>query len=425
VRNNRFLGNAAWIIGGKVFQMILSLVVGMFTARYLGPENYGTISYIESFVIFFTAVSTLGFNAIIIRELVGDKKAQGEVLGSALIMRFTAGCLSSIIIVLIIALTGEGNKELIYVAFAQSLLIPFQAFDLINFWYQSKLKSKNATIAQISSYTLLITYKVYILVTGKSLIWFAFSSTLDVILAGVMLMVAYRINKGPKLNFSRSISKTLLNNGYHFMFSSIMVVIYAQTDRILIKYFIDAHAVGLYSAALKITAMWSFIPYAIIDSARPVIMSAKEKNEELYEKRLRQLYAGIIWLSIIFALFVTIFADAIISILYGEGYREAKSALTIIVWYSAASFIGTAKNIWLICEGKSKYEKYFTLCGVIWNILANIILIPIYGITGAALASLTTQFITNIFAPLIFPETRKNSLLIFESFILKRVLWNK
>ncbi|KAA0958748.1 flippase [Planococcus sp. ANT_H30] len=404
--------------------MILSLVIGIFTVRYLGPGNYGVISYIESFVMFFTAVSTLGLNAIIIKEFVSNEKQQGKLLGTALILRIVVGCISSILLILIIFLTGEGDKELIIVACIQSLIIPFQAFELINFWFQSKMNSKKAVIAQVYSYIILIVYKTFILITGKSILWFAFSTTLDIGLAGLMLFIAYVKNEGPKLEFSLFTAKKLLSQSYHFIFSSMLVVIYAQTDKIMIKYFMDVYSVGIYSAALKITIMWSFIPYAIIDSARPLIMSAKEVNTESYEKKLIQLYAVIIWLSILYGIFVCFFAKNIILILYGNEYIGATSALQILVWYTAASFIGSIKNIWLICENKIKFEKYFALMGVICNIMLNLILIPYLGIVGAAIASLGTQFVTNIFAPLLFPETRGHTKLVLEGLFLKRILWN-
>ena len=72
-RGNKELNNASWLIAGKVIQMSLSLLIGVWTARYLGPGNYGTINYANSYVAFFMAFCTLGINSVIIKvDTFGD-----------------------------------------------------------------------------------------------------------------------------------------------------------------------------------------------------------------------------------------------------------------------------------------------------------------------------------------------------------------
>ena len=77
--SNKEFRNASWLIGGKIIQMLLSLVVGILAARYLGPSNYGTINYGLAYVSFFTAVCTLGLNNYIIKDFVDNPEQQGEV----------------------------------------------------------------------------------------------------------------------------------------------------------------------------------------------------------------------------------------------------------------------------------------------------------------------------------------------------------
>ena len=185
---------------------------------------------------------------------------------------------------------------------------------------------------------------------------------------------------------------------------------------------LDVSEVGYYTTAVTISTLWACLPTAIIETVNPIINEEKQKNNNIYIKRLKQLYAAIVYLSLFYGLFVTIFAEPIVTILYGKEYLKAVSALRIVVWYCAFAYLGVCKNIWLICERKEKYEKWFTLLGATTNIILNLILIPKYGIEGAAVATLLTQISTNFIYPIFFKETRINSKYIIESFMLKDIL---
>ena len=75
---NKVAKNASWIIGCRIGQAILSLVINMLTARYLGPSNYGLITYAASLVAFVLPIAQLGFNNILVQEIVNDP--ENEVL---------------------------------------------------------------------------------------------------------------------------------------------------------------------------------------------------------------------------------------------------------------------------------------------------------------------------------------------------------
>ena len=68
----REVKNASWIIGEKIIQMVISFFVGILTARYLGPDNYGLINYANAYGAFFTAFCTLGINSVIVKNLIDN-----------------------------------------------------------------------------------------------------------------------------------------------------------------------------------------------------------------------------------------------------------------------------------------------------------------------------------------------------------------
>lgn len=418
--NNRVVSNAKWMIAEQAVQMLVSLIIGMITARYLGPANYGVINYCVAYVSFFTAVAGLGIEAIVVKELVAHPDREGEIVGSSIFLRTGAGLLSIISIMLILFFVDEGNTLILRVGFLQSMVLVFRAFEIFDFWFQSKLQSKYSSILKSISYVLVALYKVYILIAGKSVEWFAFSTSLDFLIIAILLTGAYFKHGGVKLSVSRDVSRLLISQGYHFMISNLIITVYAQMDKIMIKHYMSEADVGLYSAAIMICTYWHLVPTAIINSVRPVIMELKASgNEEQYKRRLQQLYILLTWLGFGVSTVVSLLAKWIMLIAYGETYVSASGALIIAIWYTTFSTLGVARGNWLVCEDKNKYAKWFVLFGAITNVILNAILIPIMGIEGAAVATLITQIVVCYVGPAFFKETRENASAMLKAIIFK------
>ena len=184
---------------------------------------------------------------------------------------------------------------------------------------------------------------------------------------------------------------------------------------------LDTTAVGLYSVGIYICNLWNFVPNAVIVSLRPGILQAKQYNEELYVKKLKQMYAIIIWLSILYAAIVCLFSKYIIWILYGEDFLGARIPMMIAVWYCGFSLLGGAREVWIISENLQKYSKWYALTGALTNLILNFLLIPQWGMTGAAVATLITQIMTGFLVTLPLKETRVNNKYLVEALFLKGI----
>lgn len=418
---NQVFANMRWLISGRILQMAIALVINMITARYLGVNNYGIINYVSSYVSFFTPICSLGLESIIIKELVDKPDKQGETIGTAMGMRVISSILSMAAILVFLGVVDNGNRVMLGVAFVQSMILVFNTADLFEFWYQSRLESKVSVSVRTVGYLITAVYKITILVFQKSIYWFAFTNTLDMIIAFIFLMIVYKKSGGQKLVFNINTGKKMLKISYNFIISGLMVAVYAQMDKIMLGKMLDTYTVGLYSVGIYICSLWNFIPESIIASLRPGIMEIKKVSEELYRKKLKQMYALIIWISILYATCVCIFSKYIILILYGKDYLGARTPLMIAVWYCGFSLMGSARDVWIICEGHQKYSKWFALIGAVTNFGLNLLLIPRIGMIGAAIATLTTQIMTGFIVTLFFKNTRENNKFLIEAFMLKGV----
>lgn len=413
--------NASWLIAGRVVQMVLSFFIGLLTARYLGPRNYGLISYAGTYTTFFASLCTLGINSIIVKNFIDYPEEEGTTLCTAIILRAISSVASLIAIMGISFAADKGEPITQVIVLLCTVGMLFQIFDTFNYWFQAKLQSKYSAIATLVAYVSVSAYRIILLIFKKDVQWFALASSIDYMVLACFLAIAYKKNDGPKFRFSWGKSKQLLKESCNFILSGLMVSIYGSTDRFMLKQMVNEESVGYYATALTLCNMWVFVLSAIIDSATPTIMQAYSMNIETYKQRNRQLYSIVFYVSAFVSVCFMLFGKVAIRILYGEAYIGAAMPLSIITWYTAFSYLGVARNAWIVCERKQLYLKYLYLGAAITNVALNVVLIPRWGASGAAMASLLTQISTILIFPVLIKDLRPNVKLMIDAILLKDV----
>ncbi len=419
---NKIIMNSAWIIGVKIVQSIISLAIGMLTARYLGPSDYGLINYATSIVAFVTPIMQLGITNILVQYIVLNKDKDGQVLGSAMTLCFISSILCIVGVTAFSAIVDAGENETILVCFLYSLSLMFQSVEIIQYWFQAKLLSKHISIATLIAYIVIAIYRILLLMMQKSVRWFVLSYAADYMLVSVALLYKYYKMGGQRLRFSKKIAYDMLSKGKYYIVSSMMVVIFAQTDKIMLKMMIGNTAVGYYSAAVVIAGMTSFVFSAIMDSFRPVILEKKKEDERAFNQYMMTLFGIVIYMSLAQSVVVSVMPEFIVNIIYGSEYKSTASALRIVVWYTTFAYLGYARNIWILAEEKQKYLWILNMSGALGNVLLNAVLIPLWGINGAALASLITQIFTNVIMNHVIKPIRPVNKLMLDGVSILKLL---
>ena len=419
ILKNKEAKNASWIIGARVVQMVLSLLVSMLSARLLGPSNYGLVNYGITYTTFFMSLCTLGINSVIVKNFVDYPEEKGKAIGTAIGLRLMSSTLSIGIIVLISCFLDRGEPETIIVVALCAVCLVFHAFDIIAFYFQSLYQSKYSSIVALIGYIAASAYKIVLLLLGKSVRWFALATSVDYIVIAILLLSVYKWKGGPKLSFSWKKARELLSKSYHYILSGAMVAIYGQVDKLMLKHMVDKTAVGYYSIAVSVSNMWVFVLAAIIDSMYPTILQLYKEDKKQFERKNRQLYGIVFYVSIGVSTILTVFGRFAILILYGKDYLPSSGALAVVTWYTAFSYLGVARNAWLVCENKQKYLKYTYAAAAVLNVVLNLLLIPLWGAMGAGLASLITQLFTSIVIPAMIPDLRPNVRLMLQAIALK------
>ncbi len=419
---NKVAKNATWIITCRIVQAVFALIINMLTARYLGPSNYGLITYASSLVAFVTPIMTLGFTNVLVQEIVNNPEREGKTLGTATVLSLCSSVACIIGVTSFAYIANPDEPITILVCLLYSFILVFQALNHLMYWYQAKLLSKYTSIVSLCAYLVVFAYKIYLLVTAKNIYWFAISNTFDYALSSISIIIIYHRLGGQKLSFSWKLGKDIFSRSKYYILSSMMVTIFAQTDKIMIKLMIDESATGYYGAAVACAGMTNFVFTAVIDSFRPSIFEGKKINNDVFSYRLTLLYSIVIYISLAQSVLMTILARLIINILYGSAYSPAIGALQIVVWYTTFSYIGSVRNIWILANSKQKYLWQINMMGAVTNIILNALLIPVLGIYGAAIASLITQVFANVIVGYIIKPIIPNNKLMIEGFNPKYVV---
>ena len=403
----RYFFNTSWMFGEQVLRILAGLFVGIYVARYLGPEQFGVYSYAMAFVALFGTIAKLGLDSIVVRDLVNHPEERDVYLGTAFWLKLIGALLTLSLLAIAVQFTGNDAMTNLYIFIIGSGLI-FQSFDVVDSYFQSKVLSKYVSIAKLIQLALSSVLKLYFIFIQADLFWFVLVSLIDQITVALSLVFAYWRQKigGFFWCFNVGTAKAMLRNSWPLILSGVAVMLYMRIDQIMIKEMLGEREVGLYSAAVRLSEAWYFVPAIITTSLFPAIVNAKKTSEDLYHARLQRLYTTLVWLAIAIAVLMTFLSDWLITLLYGEAYKDAGQVLIIHIWAGVFVSIGVASGSWFTSENLQRYAFYRTSLGAMINVIFNLLLIRNFGLIGAAIATVIAQSMAAFFFDILTKKTR-------------------
>lgn len=389
------LKNSGWLFLDKAVRAVLGLLVGAWVARYLGPSQFGELSYYLAIIAIFQAITTLGMDGIVVREIAKDPCKASVILGTIFWMRFLTGCLCWILIVLGFVLVDAGNKEGIWILGIVGASLIFQAGDVVDLWFQGRSQNKRGVYAKLSAYLIANAIKVYLIVIGAELLAFAVVVAAESLLVALAMFISYYYF--PCRAFwsrSWSLGMELLVESWPYLIGALSIMIYMRIDQIMIKEMLGEYELGLFSATLPFISLWNVVPVVICAVLMPYMTRKKLESSADFRRYLVYLFRSFWAISIALVLVTNLFSDFLITTFYGDAYKGAIPILNIYILTIIPVFLGVAQNIWIINEGKSHLILLQTLAGAISSIILNLLLIPALGLKGAAIAAVFSYFIS-------------------------------
>jgi O-antigen/teichoic acid export membrane protein len=388
------ISNTGWMMGDKVIRMGVGLVVGVWITRYLGPVRYGELSYATAFAFLFSPIAMLGLEDIAIRRLVHDTSDRDEILGTVFSLMLLGGAAVLALATLTIILVRPGDTLTHWLVVIITAGSVFQSLLAIEFWFESQLKWKLTVYAKLSAYLAINTAKIVLVLCKAPLIAFAWAGLAEVAIGSAGLVVAYRMN-GNSLKawrVSRSLAGSLLKDSWPVMFSALLTVAYLKIDQIMLGSMTGNEELGFYSAAVRLTEIWNFIPIAVCSSVFPALAATLIKDEALFDERMQKIYNLMVFAAYAIAVPVTLLSDRIVLLLFNTAFARTGLLLSVLIWSGVFINLSIARNILTVSRNWLKVEVVSTLLGCLLNIVLNLFLIPAYGAMGAIVASLVSYW---------------------------------
>ena len=395
----RYFANTGWMFFGQMFSLLVSFFIGAWLARYLGPQNFGVLSFSMSFAGLFAFIASLGIDGILSRELVKFPEKQNELMGTSMGLKLIGGSVA-ILFSISAAFFFEHDPliRLLIILFSLSFIL--QAIGVITTFFQANVWAKKVIKVQLLAMALSSVFKILAIIFGLGVTWITLIYVLDGVWGGWGLIVAYRKNglRIREWKFNWKLALGILTDAWPLMLSGAAMSVYMKIDQVMIGNMLGETKVGLYAAAVKISEIWYFIPIIICTSLFPAIVNAKMSDKASYKKRLHDLYWLMFFLATALAVPISILAKPIVTLIFGYRYLPAAGALQIHIWAGLGVFWGVALNQYLLSENRTLVNLVLTLSSAVLNVILNLYLIRSWGINGAAMATL----ISYLFVPVSF-----------------------
>lgn len=395
----KVIKNVYWAVLGKVVNIISGLLVGILVARYLGPEQFGVMNYVISYVMLFSVFAAFGLDGIEIRELSKNNAIKETILGTAFSIRLLFAAIT-VVLILSTLMLFESNAFTFTMVMVYSLSLILSALNVIRNYFTSIVLNEYVVKTEISRTLIGSGIKVLLLLCHCSLTWFIVASTFDFVLIGGGYLYSYRKRAGSICAWAVDIdiARMLIKEAFPMLLSGTAVIIYQKINAVMIRNMMDNASVGQFSVAAKITELAIFIPMVIAQTVTPLLVKAHQENPAHYREKRQQFMDLMVWSAVVMALAMSVMADPLIRFLYGFSYLNAIPVLQIMAWKAVFVALFGASGQLIIIENLQRYAVVRNIIGCIVSVLFNFLLIPVWGIVGSAIATVLTMAFSGYFS---------------------------
>ncbi|EQA36674.1 polysaccharide biosynthesis protein [Leptospira inadai serovar Lyme str. 10] len=418
----RILTNSGWLFFDRIVRMGGALVIGIWMARYLGPESYGSLNFVLAIIALVGSIANLGMDSIIVRDLLADQKNREEIIGTSFGLQLIAGIFGYAISIFVIYYLRPNSPQIELMTWILGFSLVVRCWSVIKYWFEAQVYSKHIVLVENIIFLASGAAKITAILYDLGIFYLVVILFIENIATTVGYFLLYKLNHGRLSVWSGKWyrAKSILRDCWQLLLSNIAILIYMRMDQIMIGQMLDDRAVGIYTSAVRISEVWYFIPLIIVSSVYPSIIKAKEQNTDSYYEQLRTLHIVLLFLSLAIAILLSFLADPLIKFLYGLSYSEAGAILSIHIWTSVFVFLGIASGRWFILENLQRFQLYQSLAGCSANLVLNYLLIPKYGILGAAVSTLISQALASTFFNVLNERSRFAFIMQIEAFLFWR-----
>lgn len=390
---HRIAKNTIILLVADFISKSFSFFSNMYVARYLGIEGYGVLSFVFAFVGIFSIFTDIGLSTLTTREVARNKSFANKYLTNVTFMKIVLSVITFGLIILTIN-TLSYPKQIIQVTYIASIAMITGSFaGTFSAIFRAYEKMTYLSIVQISSSILMLGGVLLVIFYQFSIFWIiSISLIISIISLSAFLVLYLKYFTKLKIEYDWSFCKNALKESWPMGAVAICVMLYFRIDTVMLSLMKDETAVGLYSAAYRLSEMTTVIPGILMASVFPVMAqyfnSSKDSFNLAYNKSVKYL----LYLALPMALIVTLLAEPIINLVYGAQFAGSIGALQVLIWASAIMYVTMTIGTTIVTANRQIFHLKLALIATALNIILNLIFIPRYGYIGASATTMVTEF---------------------------------
>ena len=402
----RYGANTLWLLAEKTVRVAVGFSVGVYVARCLGPAQYGLLNYAISFVALFSVFSSLGLDAILVRELVRTPQRANVLMGSSFLLKLGGFGIMATCVGIVLLFSGTAESRLLIWIILSGYF--FQSFQVLDYFFQARVQGKYVAISQMAALLATAAGRVLLALNQAPLWSFALMETTYVLLASLCCWGFYR--KGGaclrQWRFDRQVARELLRNCLPLMLAGAASLIYLRLDQVMIKTMVGDSANGQYAVAVRLVELLFVLPIVVGDSFFPSLVGTRTVSETRYLQRSSWLMKGMFYLALCGIIPVAFCGRWLVELLYGSAYHEAAMLFMILSLKMLLVYPGLIYSKWMVVENMQKILLVSAVGGALTNVILNYFWIRLWGAPGAVWATLASNLSIYLLFPLLFRRGR-------------------
>ncbi|MBI2595040.1 MAG: flippase [Candidatus Colwellbacteria bacterium] len=388
--------NTFWLSFGEIAGRILRLFIVVYAARVLGAAGWGAFSYLTSLAAVLTVFSDVGLSSVVIREASKRPELKEKYFSTAFSIKFLLTALGFLLIILVAPHVTkiDISKVLVYLVGVLFISDSLRRFGSSLFRVVERM--------ELEALVNIITQAVIVVAGFAALLIIASPESLAAAYAigtgAGLLVTGYILRKelrGAISSFDKKLLKPILGAAWPLSLAAIFGVLIVNIDTVIIGWFRSAAEVGFYAAAQKPIAFLYLLPALITGAFFPVLARLANKDNERFRYILEKGLGLVLLFAIPITIGIVLTAGEIVNLFYGSEYAPSAGPLRILALTLLAVFpVGMIINAIFAYNRQSELVPLWSI-GLLIDIGLSLMLIPRWGITGAAWAVFITQLIIN------------------------------
>lgn len=391
--------NTTVLAVAQVASYLLGFFYTVYIARSLGVASFGIITFAAAITSIFGPLADLGLASLMIREVARDKSAARRYLAQLTLMKMLLAVATFGAIALTVFL-GDYPWQTVLAVYLLAISLLVNSFNgMVYSVFNASEKMEYPALGQFLNAALMFIGVMVAVRYHVNVVGFAFLyvyASVAVLIYSLVVLRRQFASAAPSLASilkpEFAFWKDTLRQAWPFAFSAIFMTIAYSTDSVMLSFMKGDEAVGSYSAALRLISTLGVIPMIYLTSVYPVMSRMFLSSDSSLRFMVRKSFQYLLTIAVPIGVGTTVLAGRIVWEVYGAEYSDSEPVLQVLIWSMVFNFPAYVLSTMLYSINKQMAAaKIIAVCALL-NVVLNAILIPRYSGTGAAIATVATQF---------------------------------